>query len=81
MKRIIKDYFTFSKKERTAIIILLLLIACFIAAPYLYSVKREPPVVSKALADFLSKNKAAVVDSGEENTASLRPPPVADHVS
>ncbi|MES2328545.1 MAG: helix-hairpin-helix domain-containing protein [Bacteroidota bacterium] len=73
MKRIIKDYFTFSKKERTAIVILLLLIACFIAAPYLYSVKREPPVINKALADFLAKNKTGVVDSSEENMVSLRP--------
>jgi hypothetical protein len=46
----LKDYFTFSKKERTAMIILLLLIACFIAAPYLYSVKRKPPVINQALA-------------------------------
>jgi competence protein ComEA len=67
MKRIIKDYFTFSKKERTAIIILLLLIACFIAAPYLYSVKRKPPVINQALVDFLAKNKTAPADSSEEN--------------
>jgi competence protein ComEA len=67
MKRIIKDYFTFSKKERVAIIILLLLIACFIAAPYLYPVKRKPPLINQALVDFLAKNKILTADSNEEN--------------
>ncbi|MES2372413.1 MAG: helix-hairpin-helix domain-containing protein [Bacteroidota bacterium] len=81
MKRIIKDYFTFSKKERTAIVILLLLIACFIAAPYLYSVKRKPPVVNQALVDFLAKNKTAAADSGEENIISFRPPVYESRVS
>jgi len=74
MKRIIKDYFTFSKKERTAIILLLLLIACFIAAPYFYPVKPKPPVLNKVLADYLAKNKNAPADSSEENERSFHPP-------
>ena len=58
MKRIWKDYFTFSKKERIAVMALLLLIALFIAAPYFYPGKRNPPVLSKALSDFVNNSKA-----------------------
>jgi len=59
MKRIWKDYFTFSKKERVAVAILLLLIASFIAAPYFYSVTPKPPVLNKALSDFVANSKVA----------------------
>jgi competence protein ComEA len=81
MKRIIKDYFTFSKKERTAMIILLLLTACFIAAPYLYSVKRKPPLINRALADFLAKNKTVTTDSSEENVMAFHSPVYERHPS
>jgi DNA uptake protein ComE-like DNA-binding protein len=37
MKRIWKDYFSFSKKERIAIVVLAVIMAAFIAAPYLYT--------------------------------------------
>lgn len=74
MKRILKDYFTFSKKERTAIILLLLMMACFIAAPYFYRVKPKPLVLNKALVDYLAKNKNAPADSNEEDTRSFHPP-------
>ncbi len=69
MKRIFKDYFTFSKKERTAVIILLLLIILFAAAPYFYSPKFKPPVISKAMNEFLERNKtiAAIKDTVSEN--------------
>lgn len=66
MKRIIKDYFTFSKKERRAVIILLLMIAVFIAAPYFYSPKFKPPVVNKVLTEYLSRSKP--IQSGDDNT-------------
>ncbi|NCI45532.1 ComEA family DNA-binding protein [Sediminibacterium soli] len=36
MRKIWKEYFNFSKKERTAILLLLLIMAGFIAAPYCY---------------------------------------------
>ncbi len=70
MKRIIKDYFTFGKKERVAVIILLLLMAAFIVAPYFYAVKPRPPLVNKALQNFLAHNKNADEprDSLERNT-------------
>lgn len=69
MKRIFKDYFTFSKKERTAVIILLLLIIFFAAAPYFYSPKFKPPVISKAMNEFLERNKTAATakDTVSEN--------------
>jgi competence protein ComEA len=45
MKRIVKDYFSFSKKETTAAIILLIIVGSFIALPYLYKKERQPPVI------------------------------------
>lgn len=53
MKRIMKDYFTFSKKERLAVIILLLTMGSFIAFPYIYSPIPPPPIINKALAEFI----------------------------
>jgi competence ComEA-like helix-hairpin-helix protein len=63
MKRIIKDYFSFSKKERIAVILLLLLMGVFMAAPYLYVPKHEPPVLNKALFDFVAKGTSRTPDS------------------
>src|SRR6187402_3607432 len=71
MKRIIKDYFTFSKKERRAVIILLLMIAVFIAAPYFYSPRFKPPVVNKALTEYLSRSKP--IQPGEDHTEENLP--------
>lgn len=82
MKRILKDYFTFSRKERTAVIILLLLIIVFIAIPSLYRVKQEKPVMNKALADFIAQSSTANPpnDSVEEG-AQLVSPETAHTVS
>lgn len=56
MKRIIREYFTFSKKERVAVIILLLLICGFIALPYLFlSTKTVKSVPDKKLTEQLAK--------------------------
>ncbi len=56
MKRIIREYFTFSKKERVAVIILLLLICGFIALPYLFvSSKAVKTVADKELTEQLVK--------------------------
>ncbi len=72
MKRIVKDYFTFSKKERTAIFILLLLMAVFVALPYFYPDKNHPPSINKALVDFVAQAKQLSADSFvyEENSRS-----------
>ena len=50
-------------------IILLLLIILFAAAPYFYSPKFKPPVISKAMNEFLEKNNivAVVKDTVSEN--------------
>ena len=75
MKRILKDYFTFSKKERIAVVILLFLIAAFIAAPYLADTEKQKPVIDNALQERLlklnqdssfsdsTKNKSAIINS------------------
>jgi competence protein ComEA len=73
MKRIIKDYFTFSKKERVAITVLLLVIACFIAMPYLYPGKHKPPLVNKVLADYIAKNKKVTEESGGKKSSFYSP--------
>ena len=56
MKRIIREYFTFSKKERVAVIILLSLIGGFIALPYLFlSTKTVKSAADKELIAQLAK--------------------------
>lgn len=67
MKRILKDYFTFSKKERTAVIILLLFMIAFIAMPWLYWANPAPPLLNKALVDFMAKSNDTSAKAGAEN--------------
>ncbi len=72
MKRILKDYLTFSKKERMAVIILLLVIVACIAMPYLYRPKPGPPLINQALVDFIAKaNTASQKDSTVPEPATL----------
>lgn len=54
MKRILKDYFSFSKKETTAAVVLLILLASFIALPYLYKKDAKPHVIDKQLQEAVS---------------------------
>ncbi len=77
MKRIWKAYFTFSKKEKSAVIFLLLLIVLFLALPFFYSNKKEKPQVNKALSDFVSKNvrHIPIPDSFTDNSESIDIPP------
>ena len=49
MKRVLKDYLTFSRKERVALIIFLILIGIFIVLPYFIKIKRSKPVVDLVL--------------------------------
>ena len=49
MKKIIKDYFTFSVRDRNSAIILLVLIAFFIAFPIWYKSTKPKPVIDKVL--------------------------------
>lgn len=55
MKKIIKNYFTFSHNEKVAAIILLLLIALFIALPYLFEPKKTKPIIDESLQLQLKK--------------------------
>jgi len=55
MKRIIKEYFTFSRKEKVAVIVLLLLIVFFIFLPYLFEIKKTNPPVDIELQQQLIK--------------------------
>ena len=57
MKRIIKEYFTFSRKERVAAIILLLLIVFFLSLPYLFEPKKSKPVIDEELQQQVLKWK------------------------
>lgn len=49
MKNFVKDYFTFSRKERVALIILILLISIFIVLPYVISFKKNAPLINENL--------------------------------
>ena len=50
MKKILKDYFTFSKKESIAVLIILSITAIVIALPYFYSSKKAKEPVNAELA-------------------------------
>jgi competence ComEA-like helix-hairpin-helix protein len=54
MKKIIKDYFTFTKKERVAVIVLLVLMAAFFVLPGLFKRKEEKAVVPQEMAEQLA---------------------------
>jgi DNA uptake protein ComE-like DNA-binding protein len=55
MKKIIKDYFTFSRRERTAIIILILVIGSFIVLPYFFSNKKDKVIANTQLQQQLAQ--------------------------
>jgi competence ComEA-like helix-hairpin-helix protein len=67
MKRIVKDYFSFSKKETTAAIILLIIVGSFIALPYLYKKEGKPPVIDKQLQDAV---KTIQPDNGTKDSTT-----------
>lgn len=69
MKRIVKEYLSFTRKERTAIVILLVLMGLFIAAPYLYTPEQLPPVDTRELESYLERQPAATRNaSGKDAT-------------
>ena len=79
MKNFVKDYFTFSRKERTALIILILLISIFIVLPYVISFKKNPPLINENLQqqiklllvkDSLPNNNLAENETSNENSFS-----------
>jgi competence protein ComEA len=70
MKKFIKDYFTFSRKETYAGIVILLITAMFIALPYYFSnkKKKEPldAAVAKVAAIQLAAKDSNGVDANDE---------------
>ncbi len=76
MKGSWKDYFSFNKKERVAVIGLLLLIAVFIALPYFFQVSSQLPVIDPALKEFVEKNGVT-----GDSAATGKPLPYPDEKS
>jgi DNA uptake protein ComE-like DNA-binding protein len=56
MKRIIKDYFTFSKKEGLAAFVIILITAIFLALPYISSNQKKKEPVNPELVKVASTN-------------------------
>jgi len=56
MNRIIKDYFTFSKKEGYAAFVIIFIVAVFLALPYISSNKKKKEPVNPELTKVASKN-------------------------
>lgn len=70
MKRIVKEYLSFTRKERTAIGILLALMGLFIAAPYFYTPEQLPPVDTQELEQYLGgQSSTAGIPSRKERAA------------
>ena len=68
VRKILKDYFSFSKKESVAAIVLVLLIGGFIALPYFYKSNINKPVVDTHLQEQVAKIQSAnsINDSADE---------------
>src|SRR5215831_17229961 len=64
-----KDYFSFSKKERIAIFILLSIIIVFVILPFFFTPNFKKPVVDQQLQKQLSalQNNKSSTDSNEVN--------------
>lgn len=58
MKRILKNYLTFTRKERTAVLVLLLLIGGLMIAPQFYSPELAPPRDTRLLQQYLDSTQA-----------------------
>lgn len=75
MKRILNEYLSFTRRERVAVIVLLVLMGGFIALPYYYEPAFELPVADSALNNFLSAEPNAVFTQGQAAGA-----PAHDHL-
>jgi len=72
MKKIMADYFSFSKKERIAVLIVLVLAGGFIALPYFFGVKKNARPTDEKLQQQISalqsnKPKASNSSKDEDN--------------
>ena len=64
MKRTWKDYFIFSKKERLAIVNLLVTMACFLLLPYFYAVNQQRPEIDPVLKSFFENRQNDSLNAG-----------------
>jgi competence protein ComEA len=62
MKRIFRNYLTFTRKERTAILVLLVLIFGLMLAPQFYSPELAPPRDTRLLQKYLDSTQATKDD-------------------
>lgn len=74
MKKIIEDYFTFSKKERIAAIIVAIIIVIFLMLPHFFPKKRK-----KILVDADSNNKINLLRKAIDSTEKFRPKTFVDN--
>jgi DNA uptake protein ComE-like DNA-binding protein len=68
MKQFIKNYFSFSKKERIAVFILVILITVIWLLPYFFSVKESSPVPNAELTALMQKIKSKEPDGSDDLT-------------
>jgi competence protein ComEA len=73
-KALWKDYFSFSKKERIAVIILLAVITVFIVLPYFFSPQFKKPVIIDMPLQQLALQKVNLVDTTGDNSDEYRKP-------
>ncbi len=78
MKQFLKDYFTFSKKERIAVFILLLLIGIAIALPYFFSKEKPFPKENATLTSVMNTINANQLQNDSVNAVQLSQP-IADN--
>lgn len=68
IKKVVKDYFTFSKKEGIAAIVLALFIGGFIALPYLIKSEKKKPVIDKTMLDEVTKLQSSNTNSDSSHS-------------
>lgn len=70
MKKIMADYFTFTRKDRVAVLIVFVIGTGFVAMPYFFGVKKKPQPVNEKLQQqiaSLQQNKGKQPSSNEKN--------------
>jgi len=83
IKKVFKDYFSFSKKEGIAAIILSVLIGVFIALPYLIKSKKYKPTIDLKLQEEVMKLQRGEADSSyhrKEYNAKYPPFPSDENI-
>ncbi len=74
----LKDYFSFSKRERNAIVIVIMLLGGFILLPNLFSAKKAPAAISEELKKELAQTKTSSRSQEDDNQGWQTPFTVAE---